>query len=734
MKDHDNEVAGPTPGRLGQDTTTARQDRRGSRSTKIGDRHLDRLAIVYVRQSTPQQVLEHKQSRERQYALADTAVALGWAKERVQIIDEDQGQSGKTALSRLGFQRILAEVTMDHVGLVLGLEMSRLSRSSKDWHHLLEVCALFGTLLADQDGVYDPHDSNDRLLLGLKGTMSEFELCTMRNRLERGKLHKAARGKLFLKVPCGYVKLPSGEVALDPDEQARTVAQLVFDKFDELGTVYGVFHYLVRSDIRMGMRAQDGPRRGQLEWRRPSLATLNQMLHNPIYAGAYAYGRRPCDPRRKALGTSKTEQRRVPMSEWKVLLPNCLPAYITWERYLANQERMHQNRSLPDTAGTPRDGAALLTRLLVCGTCGRFLHACYPSRSNIHYKCETHLQRGDDKVCYGLKASVIDELVTNQVLRALEPAALELSLTAIADIERGREQLHHHWRQRLERARYESERAERQYQAVEPENRLVARTLERRWEEAMQEQKQLTDEYDRFLREQPSSLSEDEKNRIRTLSRDIPALWNAAGTTAADRKEIIRILVESVVVRVRNDCEQVGATIHWRGGSASHHTIVRPVARYEHLRDYDRLKDHLVGWRREGYSAVKIAAKLNAAGFRPPRKQGTYTTEQVQRLLFRCGLTHDQARVGELGPNESWLPDLARELGLPATKLRDWAVRGWVNARKTPAQRPWIIWADAFERKRLTRLKIHSKRGIVALPDELITPKSIPKNQRAFPR
>jgi DNA invertase Pin-like site-specific DNA recombinase len=719
MNARDQDRAGPP----------ARRDHRGSRPTKIRDRHLDRLAIVYVRQSTPHQVVEHKESRERQYALAETAVALGWAKDRVQVIDEDQGQSGKSATSRLGFQRLLAEVTMDHVGLVLGLEMSRLSRSSKDWHHLLEVCALFGTLLADQDGVYDPHDSNDRLLLGLKGTMSEFELCTMRNRLDRGKLNKATRGELFFKVPCGYVKLPSGEAALDPDEQARAVVLSVFDKFEELGTIYGVHRYLLGNGIRLGMRVQDGPRRGQLEWRRPSLPTLNQMLHNPMYAGAYAYGRRPCDAKRKASGASKGDQRRVPMSEWKVLQRDRLPAYITWERYLANQERMHQNRSLPDTAGTPREGAALLTRLLVCGTCGRFLHACYPGKTYIYYQCESHLYKGTEKNCHGLKAVVIDGLVADQVLRVLEPATLELSLAAAADIDRERERLHRHWRQRLERARYEAERAERQYQAVEPENRLVARTLERRWEEAMLQEKQLEEEYDRFLREQPSSLSEDERARIRSLSRDIPALWNAAETTAADRKEIIRLLVERVVVQVRADSEEVEATIDWRGGSSSHHAIIRPVGRYEQMRDYDRLVEHLARWRAEGYSAVQIAAKLNAAGFRPPRKPGGYTTGQVQQLLLRCKLTTEQARVGELGEDEWWLPDLARALDLPASRLRYWAERGWVNAWKTPAQRPWIVWADSSERRRLEQLKIASRRGNTELPAELTTPGKTNNNQ-----
>jgi DNA invertase Pin-like site-specific DNA recombinase len=695
---------------------------RVSRATKIRARHLDRIAIVYVRQSSPQQVLEHRESRERQYALAQTAVTLGWTKERVQIIDEDQGQSGRSATSRLGFQRLLAEVTMDHVGLVLGLEMSRLSRSSKDWHHLLEVCALFGTLLADQDGVYDPHDPNDRLLLGLKGTMSEFELCTMRNRLERGRMHKATRGELFYKAPCGYLKLPSCEVALDPDEQARTVVQLVYSKFDELGTVYGVHRYLVRSGICLGMRAQDRARRGQLEWRRPSLATLNHMLHNPTYAGAYAYGRRPCDARLNVSGISKTQQRWVPMSEWKVLQRDRVPAYITWVRYLANQEKLHQNRSLFDTAGTPRNGAALLTRLLVCGTCGHFLHACYPKESNVHYRCNAHHHTATEKVCHGLKAAVIDGLVADQVLHALEPATLELSLTAIADIEQEREGLHRYWRQRLERARYDSDRAGRQYRAVEPENRLVARTLERCWEDAMQQQHQLEEEYDRFLWKQPSTLSEDELARIRALSRDIPALWNASATTAMDRKEIIRLLVERVVVLVQSDSEEVQATIHWRGGSESHHTIVRPVARYDQLRDYERLMDHLIRWRREGFSAGQIGTKLHEAGFRPPRKKGAYTAEQVQGLLLRCDLRQEQARVGQLGQNEWWLPDLAYALNIKATKLRDWAARGWVHARKTPSHRAWIVWADGSERRRLRRLKSHSKRGMAALPQELITP------------
>ncbi len=262
------------------------------RSLKILDRHLDRLAILYVRQSDPQQVLNHRESRERQYALADLAAAWGWPRDRILIIDDDQGLSGRTADQRSGFQRILAEVTMEHVGLILGIEMSRIARNNKDWHNLLEMCAIFGTLLADEDGVYDPRDTNDRLLLGLKGTISEFELVTMRNRLERGRLHKAQRGELFYRVPTGYIKLSSDRIEMDPDEQVREVVRLIFDKYDEIGSVWGVFHYLIRNNIRLGFRPFHGPNRGNLEWRRPVLITVFEILRHPIYAGAYAYGRR----------------------------------------------------------------------------------------------------------------------------------------------------------------------------------------------------------------------------------------------------------------------------------------------------------------------------------------------------------------------------------------------------------------------------------------------------------
>ena len=693
------------------------------RSLKILDRHLDLIAIVYVRQSDPQQVLNHRESRERQYALADLAAAWGWPRDRILIIDDDQGLSGRTADQRSGFQRILAEVTMEHVGLVLGIEMSRIARNNKDWHNLLEMCAIFGTLLADEDGVYDPQDTNDRLLLGLKGTISEFELVTMRNRLERGRLHKAQRGELFHRVPTGYIKLSSDRVEMDPDEQVREVIRLIFDKYDELGTAWGVFHYLIRNNIRLGFRPYHGPNRGNLEWRRPVLLTVFQILRHPIYAGAYTYGRRPHKRIRTAAGERTTAGNWVPMEQWKVLKRDCLPAYITWDRYLANQESMRQHRSGPDSKGSPRGGAALLSGIVVCGNCGRCLQTSYRAQGKPYYSCVRHLHEGTEQVCFGLKGTAVDDLVEQQVLRALEPAALELSCQAMEDIQRDRARLDKHWRQRLERARYDAEDAQRRYRAVDPENRLVARSLEQRWEETLRAERQVRDDYDRFLREQPPQLSAAERARIAALASDLPSLWHAAGTSHQDRKEIVRHLVERVVVHVKNDSEYVDVTIYWRGGFTSQHEVVRPVQFYEQLRDFDKLMERIVALRHEGCTAAQIADYLNREGFSPPKRCGVFYPELVHKLLTRRGLANERTYDGQLGPYEWWLRDLARAIPMSSDKLADWARRGWLQSRKTPAQHLWILWADKQEVKRLRRLVDLSHRGVVEYPPELTTPK-----------
>jgi DNA invertase Pin-like site-specific DNA recombinase len=695
-------------------------------AAKIQAAHLERLAVVYVRQSSPKQVLENRESTARQYAFAEQAVVLGWPRDRVLTIDEDLGKSGRTAEGRSGFQRLVAEVTLNHVGLVLGLEMSRLARSSKDWHAFFEMCALFGTLIADEDGVYDGNDANDRLLLGLKGIMSEMELHMMRNRLNRGRDNKAQRGELFHGVPMGYVLLPSGEVAFDTDEQARDVVRLVFEKFAELGSIYGLFHWLIRNDIRLPVRARTGAKKGQLQWQRPSISTLAQMLRHPIYAGAYAYGRRPIDPKRKFAASSQYRP-WAPMEQWKVLIKDRLPAYITWEQYLKNREQVKQNRNGPGSLGVPRAGAALLPGLLVCGNCGRHMQASYHSENTAQYACNRQYVEATEPRCYGLSARVIDDLVSQQLLRALEPAAMELSLQARADIEKERKVLEKHWQQQRQRARYEVGLAERRYQAVDPENRLVASTLEKRWEEALSQERKLLDEYDRFARQTPSKLSDAEVARIMALSSDIPALWRAPATTNADRKQILRCLVERVVVQVRCDSELVDATIHWAGGYESQHEITRPVATYAQLRDFERLMARVEKLRESGCTAPQIARTLNAEGFYPPKRCGEFTTPVIHQLLKRRGLMGNERSHDELlGRDEWWLTDLARTLKISHLKLRDWAVRGWVHSRKTPIQGRWILWADKDEVRRLRKLLAQSRRGINAYTSDLKTPKKRP--------
>jgi DNA invertase Pin-like site-specific DNA recombinase len=681
----------------------------GLRPSPFDDHHFRRLAIVYVRQSDPQQVLNHVESRERQYALVDLAAALGWPRDRILLIDEDQGSSGKSADWRTGFHRLLAEVTMDHVGLILGIEMSRVARNNKDWHHLMEMCAIFGTILADEDRIYDPRDAEDRLLLGFKGTISEYELVLMRNRLERGRLHKAKRGALILDVPCGYVKLPTGEVARDPDEQAQATVQLIFDKFDELGSCRRLYRHLVRNQIRLGMRAHRGPRRGQLEWRLPTPGMLGRMLHHPIYAGAYSWGRRRVDRKRTAAGAGKLKMREVPMSEWIVLQRDRLPAYITWERYEANQQRLLQNSPRPGSPGVPRTGRALLTSLLVCGACGRRMYASYRSKSTAYYGCMRRKNEGS--TCCGLEAGAVDNLVAQQVLLALEPATLELSLKAIQDVHRERERLHRHWKQRLERATYEAGRAERQYQGVEPENRLVARSLERQWEEALRNQRDLSEEYDRFCKEQPPHLSEGQRARILALSGDLPSLWNAPETTAVDRKEIIRLVVERVEVHVRAETECGEVVISWRDGVTTRHDIVRPVSRYESLGRYDLLMNRIIEMRQEGQTIKQIAVQLNAEGYRTPRSRKGYTSTSVRKLLSRGELTRGRTGTSQLGRHEWWLPELARELQVSANKLRDWALRGWVRCRQVLPRGLGVIWAEGREQERLRGLRADSKRG-----------------------
>jgi DNA invertase Pin-like site-specific DNA recombinase len=698
-------------------------------SPKIRAWHLQRKGIVYIRQSTPQQVIEHRESADRQYSLVHRAALLGWPKDRVEVIDEDQGHSGQSVEGRLGFQHLLAEVGLDHVGIIFGLEMSRLARSNKDWHQLLELCAIFRTLLADQDGLYDPTDYNDRLLLGLKGTMSEAELHILRSRMYQGLLNKAKRGEVYNHAPLGYVKSSTGNFALDSDEQVQSVVRLIFDQFDRQGTLHGLLRYLVQHGIRVPIRPHAGPNRGQLEWRRPNRVTLQNLLNRPLYAGFYRWGHRTVDPRRKVAGRPGTGRTVQKPRDCLVLLPDRCPAYITAERFWANQDRLQANGAA--SLGAVRHGPSLLGGLLVCGRCGQRLLVNYTNAgSSLRYSCARGLIDYAAPLCQSLSGQRLDELIGSQVLAVLQPAVLELHLAAAADLERERQRLHQHWRQQRERAQYETDRAARQYRAVEPENRLVARELERRWEATLQEQRRLEEDYERFCSIQPAGLSTAEQERIRSLASAIPDLWHAETTTPADRQRIVRFLIERILVDVQGTSDRVAVTIHWVGGFNSGHELVRAVQSYQQLADYPRLCARVCELRAQGLAMTRVAERLNQEGFRPPKRAKQFTSAMVAGFLAKGGRSGPRPRAlaasGLLQKEEWLLSDLARKLGMPSATLHRWRKVGWVHARKLPVPGGhWAIWTDDEELDRLTRLRQFHRSWLVKSPPlDMITPKT----------
>lgn len=677
------------------------------RSPKLRPWHLDRVAIVYVRQSTPPQVLEHQESTARQYALADRAAALGWPRDRVVTIDDDLGQSGQSIAGRPGFQRLLAEVALDHVGLILGLEMSRLARSCKDWHHLLELCGRYRVLLADADGIYDPTEYADRLLLGLHGVMNEAELHVLKQRMYQGKLNKARRGELRSTPPIGYIRDTTGAWVIDPDEQVQAIVRLLFDQFDREATLHGLLRYLVHHQIRIPVRVVGGPHKGQLQWRRPNRATLSNLLRHPSYAGAYRFGHRPTDPRKKQPGRPNTGKLIRRPTECLVLLRDRVPAYITWERFEANQERLHANCQRTHTPGAPRNGPAVLAGLVRCGRCGRRMLVRYAgSPPRVSYTCTRGSADYGEPLCQGLSnARTMEELVTGQLLAAVQPAALEASLAAVAGVERQRAELTRQWQLRRERAAIDVDRAARQYQACEPENRLVARELERRWEAALTQQRQLDDGYERFVQSAPAELSDTALSAIRALAADLPAVWSAATTTPADRQRIARLLLERVVVTVDKASERVEVTLHWVGGAVGTHTITRPVARYTQQAEYPRLVTRLRALCTGRRTSTEIARQLNAEGFHPPKRTMQFTGEMVRRLTVHLGLFR-RPRHGStagLGQDEYRPMGLARRLGLSRDTVRRWLRAGWLNVRRDDVGHQ-VIWADADELRRLREL------------------------------
>lgn len=716
------------------ETTTKPDVRQGSTaattwSSKLRPRHFERTAIVYVRQSTAHQVLNHRESAARQYALVNLAVQLGWPPDRVEVIDEDQGQSGSSAEGRNGFKRLLAEVSLDHVGVILGIELSRLARSNKDWHQLIELCAIFGTMLADQDGLYNPTDYNDRLLLGLRGIMNEAELHVLQGRMHQALLNKAKRGEVYVRAPIGYVKHPTGGLGLDPDEQAQRVVRLIFDEFERRGSVRSVLRFLQQNNIRLPIRPHAGPNQGQLEWRQVTPTVLNRMLKHEVYAGMYRFGHRQTDPRRKVAGRPDSGRVVVTPDKYHALIRNHCPSYISEEHYRRNQQRIRENRFDDTSRGAARSGRSLLAGIVYCSKCGRRMSVAYSGEPAVmRYYCTTGVVDFRSDRCQSLSGKQLDELVTDKVLKILKPASLEISLIAAEDVDKQQRQLDENWKQRLERVQIEVDRAHRQYQLVEPENRLVVRELERQWEAALHEGEKLEQEYARFLQTQSTKLSDDQRTAILSLAENVPAIWHSPTTENSDRQRIVRLLIERVEVVVLGNTDRVDVSLRWSGGFTSHHELVRPVRRYDQTADFERLKVRIAELKVLGRSYAEIATSLNEEGFQPANQTRRFNQAIVGRLAkkFCADLTSTGNRVPvQCEKNEWTIAALSKELSIPRTTLQSWKNRGWLHViRRLPGIHGQIIyWADDCELDRLRRLRRAKWHfGDPPLPKHLTTP------------
>jgi DNA invertase Pin-like site-specific DNA recombinase len=615
----------------------------GHRPTKITRNHLERWAIVYVRQSHPQQVQRHPESAQVQANLQHLALAWGWPRQRIRVLDGDQGRSATTTVGRDDFAWLLAEIALSHVGLVLGLQFNRLAREDEACCRLIKVCAAFDTLLADLDGLYHPLDFNDRLVLTIKGLMGGIELHQLQQRMQAGRLNRARRGEWLGQVPPGYVIGPDRKLQLDPDEQVQSVIRLVLDQFAILGSLSGLLRYLRQHHIELPYRVPSGPDRGQLQWHRVHRETLRSLIRRPAYAGVYTWGRRALDSRRQVQGHRGRGRVERDPHDCAVFLPNNHPAYISWEQYQSNLQRLRQHRQRGPLPGPARQTVSLLAGLVVCGQCGCRMQTHYTRA--LRYACQRHALDYGMQRCQSFNGELLDRLVTNQVLAVVTPASLELSLRATAECQRERAALDQQWQQRLERARHETARAYRQYDAVEPEHRLVARTLERKWEEALLTQRALEEDHARFQQDRPHGLTAAEHAEIASLAGDLPSLWRSPQTGLAQKRRIIRLLLERVVVWAPGSSQEVTVHLHWSLGTVTEHRLHRAVRSWEQVAGAAELRQRLEAWQAAGWSSQRMAAELNAAG--APTPQGKpFTAEGVRQLLARGRPGEQQASPG----------------------------------------------------------------------------------------
>jgi DNA invertase Pin-like site-specific DNA recombinase len=683
---------------------------------KISRSHLERRATVYLRQSTMKQVYEHRESTARQYDLRERAVALGWDAAQVDVIDDDLGQSGTNTHARDGFQRLAEDVAHGRVGAIFSLEVSRLARSSADWHQLLDLCGLADVVIIDEQAVYTPRDYNDRLLLGLKGTMSEAELYWMRLRLHGGQISKARRGEYAFLPPAGYEwDAAASRFRMDPDENVQRAVRLVFERFRFDGSAYAVARYFIRHSLELPARSAV---EGILAWGPPRQTLIISMLHNPIYAGAYVWGR---VERRMGLvgGQKRQRQRKLPQNEWKVCLRDRHPGYISWDEFMANKDKLHQNRTRPQAhqRGAAREGSALLQGLVLCGRCGHRMQVdyCGNSRRAI-YQCRS-IMNADQ--CYVVPAKAVDDAVTRLFLETVKPPEIELGLAVVREAERQAGDIDRQWKLRLERAQYEARLCERRYKAVDPDNRVVARTLEREWNDKLKAVEQLERQRDEVRHREKVEITPTDRARILDLSKDLTIVWHASTTTHADRKNLLRMLVSEVTVsRVDVPRPMTRVQVLWQTGAVSDFTIDRKT-RFDGRATPERAVIFI-----EQSFATKsdqwIADQLNRRSLRTGAGL-PWTLDGVRRVrLQHQWFRRPRKRREATAPNTAGLYSahaIAAQLGIKTQTVLGWVRSGILTpAERGSPGRPYRFQLDdaVLERLRAEKHTLEQRRAVAS--------------------
>jgi DNA invertase Pin-like site-specific DNA recombinase/predicted DNA-binding transcriptional regulator AlpA len=674
--------------------------------SKIKPSHTQRTAYIYIRQSSPGQVEHNRESTARQYALADRACQLGWAKEQVVIVDEDLGLSGSGTDKRSGFARLTSEVVLAHVGIVLGLEVSRLARNNADWYRLLELCGITDTLIGDNDGIYHPALFNDRLLLGLKGTMSEAELHIIRARLDGGIRNKAARGELRRGLPVGLVwGEQDGEILFHPDEAVTGAIRTVFDRFAEFGSARRVWLWFRSEGLSFPLQTVPAGMPGPIRWVAPTYHALHQVLTNPVYAGAYTYGKTRSERYVNAQGAVRKRMRHLPMEQWTVLIQDHHPGFIDWATFQANQARLDSNtRPQPHQAGgAVREGSALLQGIVTCGHCGRRLMTHYRGRNSTPgYHCAgKDLVNGRGVYCLNVGGLAIEQAVTNAFLEAITPAAIEAVQLSVGQLQANHDAAVSQWRLEVERAQYEADRAERRYRTVEPENRLVARGLETEWENRLRDLAHAEMELRRREQQRPNTISPEQFKRIQMLGSDIGQVWAATTTTDRDRKELLRTLLEEVILNLKRAEGRTHLTLRWRGGAFT--TLDVPAPRFKPMGPRTD-EDTISLLRRLAilYPDEVIAGILNRQG----RKTATgerFTANQVGSLRRYRNIPRFQPQAEPPSGELVSIRKAAQILGMNTSSIHRWLADGFIAGEQVTPGAPWQIRINDKLRARIVQ-------------------------------